>query len=320
MNHMIRYTKSFAFFVAVMFAASCAFDNPSEIEVVAVKDSSETIIDRENTVKQGEKNFYPMKAEEGNRVFEEGKRIVESMYPGTDFHDYELLNKPKETENPTLSDQIYRALYDFSVFFQYMDSQYLDPLAALSDEALTVESIAFFNFDRLETDKDFIRLVQSRYPRIQKGEITTIWEYYSRFFQVATMRFNDSDAHLFQKQIALSNGNLYYCAEAIWLTYQKAPSGSQINNIRRISSEDEDETLELFFTASYEEFGTSCSEDYAIVLKYSDSYGWRVDECSNQYAVGHLYHEILEGGKNYETPKTDLPEQIEQCLKESGLM
>lgn len=331
--------KLLGYLIAILFSAGCAGNEAIDAAVPpldnSLSESSETeaafttasatepALKTESTAEpkgHEEADVLPIHAEEGKRVFEEGKTIVESMYPETDFHDYELLNKPNEKEKPTLSDQIYQALYNFSVFFQYMDSQYLDTLAALSDEALTVESIGFYGFDQLETDKDFVHLVQSRYACIKNGEITTIWEYYSYFFQVATMRFKDSDAHLFQKQFALSGGNLYYCAEAIRLTYQKASSGSQINNIRKLFSENENEMLELSFTASYEDFGTPYTEDYTVVLEYSDNYGWRIDECSDLYAVGHLYHEILEGGKNYEHPKTDLPEQIERCLKESGLM
>lgn len=300
-------------------ATEAAFTTASETEPVSQAKTT-TEPKPAETEEREEADVFPIRAEEGKRVFEEGKKIVESVYPETDFHDYELLNKPNETEDPTLSDQIYRALYDFSVFFQYMDSQYLDTLAALSDEALTVESIGFYSSGGSETDRDFVRLVQSRYPRIKNGEITTIWEYYSRFFQVATMRFKDSEAHLFQKQFALSNGSLYYNAEAIRLTYEKASSGSQLNHIRKIVSENENERLALSFTACYEDFGTPYSEDYTVVLEYSDNYGWRIDECSDRYAVGHLYHEILEGGKNYDRPKTDLPGQIERCLRESGLM
>ncbi len=317
----MRSLKIGVFFCFAALLAGCFVHDSAEVsaeKTISLTDEAAVLTGK----KQAETTISLVlteEAEEGKRVFEEGKSYIESHFDLGEAHDYELLNRPAETDNPTLAEQLYQALYDFSVFFQYAEAGHLfylrDP-----DDSIEVETVGFDWLHKSQTDRNYAYTDYAVYYRLKYGEITTIDDYYSRFFQVATERFNRSDAHLFQKQFALSNGKLYLTAEPQSIPYREAASGSRLNGIRKIISADRPEILELSFTASYEMYDRPYTKDYIIEMEYEEEYGWRVDGCSDSYAVGHLYQEILGGGENYENPKNDLLEEIELCLWQSGLM
>lgn len=328
---------------SVLFSASCQADPaPAEIEAAAtntqadkteITDKTEkTAIPIANTLSEKtetealteeteptEENFYPMRAGEGKRVFEEGKKYLDFSVDGVSY-DYELLNKPEETEDPTLAEQLYRALYDFAVFFQVTDPYRLQYLTDQGD-TVKVEGFSIGGLPvKPEIDKDYVRTCEHIFRRVKYGEVTTLGEYFSRLLQTASPAFLHSDANLFEKQFVLSNGNLYLTSEPDAYTYIKSSADTRLNGIRKILSAASGETMELSFTASYEMYDLSYTEDYIVTLSYDEDYGWRVDDCSSQYAVGYLVSEILEGGKDHKSPKTDLLEEIELWLGQIGLM
>ncbi|MCM1333715.1 MAG: hypothetical protein NC084_06955 [Bacteroides sp.] len=268
-----------------------------------------------------EERFYPMRAGEGKKVFEEGKKYLELSVDGVSY-DHELLNKPEETDDPTLAERVYRALYDFAVFFQYADPCRLYYLCDQKD-AVQREVVSFDRYGGAAIiDKDNARPLCLKYSRVKYGEITTISEYFSRFFQVATMTFYRSDACLFDKQFVLSDGDLYLTDEPESVSYLTEDADSRLNDVRAILDRSRAETLELSFTAYYVTYDPDfpLTEDYIVSLRYDDELGWRVDGCSDERAVGFLIAEILEGGRDHASPKTELLEDIKLWLGQIGLM
>ena len=214
-----------------------------------------------------------------------------------------------------------------------MNRDYFEILSPYDENSILTLEYVNCDLTKSVADRNFVYPDYYSCRRVKYGEVQTIWDYYSLFFEVATLKFKDSDAHLFQKQFLLSDGNLYYfdmAEELSYLpgvqylqTYQMADYDSELNEIRDVSSEyseHDERRLELSFTASRRDPLFPPTEKYTVILQHSDQSGWRVDDCSSQYAVGYLVSEILEGGENHASPKTDLPKQIECCLKESGLM
>lgn len=328
----MKSLKTIAFLMAVLLAAGCADTTSAITETTAplteetaarttvseTASAGETMTERESGTEHGSRS---MRAAEGKRVFEAGKSYVESHFSlGEDYnYDHELLNRPEETDDPTLAERLYRALYDFSVFFQYAEPCYLQYLQDPQD-VIKTETVAFDWLHKSQTDRDYAYTDYAAYRRIKYGEITTIDDYYSRFFQVATEGFDRSDAHLFKKQFVLSDGNLYLNPEPESVSYQTPSADSRLNRICKVLSPSAGEVLELSFTASFERYDIPYTEDYVITLRYEDDYGWRVDGCSSAQAVGYLIGEILEGGKDHRSPKTDLPEEIKLWLGQIGLM
>lgn len=245
-------------------------------------------------------------------------------------------NMPPETENPTLAEEIYRLLYDFSDLEYYLwycipESRYgfaYEPetgrhryLLPENDDFLVIDQ-TWINSLAEPEDEHFVILEPIYYSRVRYGEIKTVDEYYRRMSCVATWEYMALDCPWLGGRLQSSQGNLYVS------DFEQRISGTNSDSVlNKITKIDED-TLRLEFTAAYYYAETRIeNEDYSVTISKGKSYcrdrepdgKWRVDRCDSVNA-GDLSCEIIRGGINGESPKTDLPEQIERCLKESGLM
>lgn len=242
---------------------------------------------------------------------------LEELFANSD-NNYRGLNKPPETENPTTAQGIYRALYDFADFYNYRYN-YMSYFLDRSD-VISVERVWGRNMRSLE---DYPEIFGSRdwerYYRITGGRITTAKEYFYSLCQCASDRYlANSDRDGFETIFQLSDGNLYLTEYALNGWGRRMPASSTLDRITQI--EDDRLLLELTaVTAGYfSDDEPVYTEQYTVTVSYE--YGrWKVDVCEDR-ATDLLCNEIIEGGTFRADPKTDLPEQIERCLKESGLM
>lgn len=242
---------------------------------------------------------------------------LEELLANSD-HNFRELNRPAETENPTAAEEIYRTLYDYADFYDYV--RIYMPYFADKNDTIRVERVIYRdNRCLVDSPELFGRQDWEEYYRITGGRITTAKEYYRALCQCASDHFlaND-DRDGFETTFQLSDGNLYLSQYAYDGNYTE-PASSDLDKITRL---DEDRLLLEFtaFTNSYFPDGAVYTEPYTVTVRYETEYGrWKVDEYDFR-ATWRLCNEIIQGGTHRESPKTDLPEQIERCLKEIGLM
>lgn len=248
-------------------------------------------------------------------------------------------NKPTESENPTLAEEIYRLLFDFAELDHYLyycgrtgiygrilneeSGEYRDLLPP-NDDMIVIDKPHINSRDEIESDDELFVINNTvYYSRIRYGEIKTLDEYCRRMSAVATWEYMELDCPWLGKRILSSEGNLYMSDFAA--TMGASPFADL--SLKKIAKIDED-TLRLEFTAA--EYYTETrieSRDFSITISKGKSFAegrkpdgkWRVDRCDWEN-ISDLRDEIFRGGINGQNPKTDLPEQIERCLKESGLM
>lgn len=237
--------------------------------------------------------------------------------PANSGYDFRELNRPPETENPTMAEQIYRTLYDFADFYHYRFC-YMAFFVDRND-TISVERVTFRSNRDLEDSPDrFGRQTWEKYYRVTGGRITTAKEYFYRLCQCVSDHYlADSDSDGFETAFQLSDGNLYLTEYA--LDYcPRAPASSVLDKITQIG---EDRLLLEFTTVTKSlspDDDTVYTGHYTVTMCYEHD-RWKVDECAIS-DMDRLWNEIIQGGTNQESPKTDLPEQIERCLRESGLM
>lgn len=232
-------------------------------------------------------------------------------------HNYRELNKPKETENPTMAEQIYKALYDFADFYNYRFC-YMAFFVDRND-TISVERIAGRSSRDLENSPErFGRQAWEKYYRVTGGRITTAREYFFQLCQCVSDHYlANGDRDGFETAFQLSDGNLYLTEYALDYV-PRVPASSVLNKITQI---DKDRLLLEFTTITKSQSPddeTIYTGHYTVTLCYEHN-RWKVDECATD-DMDRLWNEIIQGGENHNSPKTDLPEQIERCLKESGLM
>lgn len=300
-NRIILLFLSFA----VLFAAGCQAD-PASGGIEATAPLTEELLE----------TAAPSSAPEETESKEDEVSLEELFANST--HNYRELNKPKETENPTMAEQIYQTLYVFADFYDYRNcymSFFMD-----RNDVISVERVAgTSNRDLEDSPERFGRQTWEKYCRITGGRITTAGEYFFQLCQCVSDHYlANRNRDGFETAFQLSDGNLYL-TEYAWEYYHRAPASSVLNEISRI---DEDRLL-LSFTAETRSLkpeidDTVYTEQYAVTMSYEHG-RWKVDECEDR-ARELLCNEIIQGGTTGADPKTDLPEQIERCLKESGLM
>lgn len=309
-----NHIKSLVLLTAVLFAAGCfAYDGaeiltteetvPSRIETTAsvTEELSETT------------TFPPMPAETES---EKEELSWEKLFADSDYNFREL-NQPPETENPTMAEQIYRTLYDFADFYNYRFC-YMAFFVDRND-VISVERVIFrSNRDLEDSPELFGRQDWEKYYRVTDGRITTAKEYFHQLCQCVSDHYlANGDRDGFETAFQLSDGHLYLTEYA--LDYiPRAAASSVLDKITQI---DEDRLLLEFTTITKSWFpddDTVYTDHYTITMCYEHD-RWKVDECAVS-DMDRLWNEIIQGGTNHESPKTDLPAQIERCLTECGLM
>lgn len=248
---------------------------------------------------------------------EEEELSWEQLLANSDYNFREL-NRPPETENPTITEQIYKVLYDFADFYNYRFC-YMAFFVDRND-TISVERIAGRSSRDLENSPErFGRQAWEKYYRVTGGRITTAREYFFQLCQCVSDHYlANGDRDGFETAFQLSDGNLYLTEYALDYV-PRVPASSVLNKITQI---DKDRLL-LSFTAVTKSLHPEIdeivrTEQYTVTISYEHDH-WKVDECESR-ARELLCNEIIQGGTTGADPKTDLPEQIERCLKESGLM
>lgn len=251
---------------------------------------------------------------------DDDKALVDMIYKNSEINFREE-NKPLETENPNLANEIYRLLYDYADLNDYLYS-YL-PMFTFG-EPIIADKIRIshsYNFE----DSDFVQWEPEEFFPVKYGTVKTIGDYYSKICRFATWEYIGRDDPWLNGIFRSSQGDLY--AADFRFGTNRANSDSVLNKIVKI----DDDTLQLEFTAFYfqtAEARETEAMDYTIILSKGKGYlsyecepdgAWRID-CCDLNAMCDLCSEIINGGEEGLSPKTDLPEQIERCLKESGLM
>lgn len=331
--------KSYKFlllFLSVLLAAGCASPAaetavprsgetaeapaiPTE-EIIKMTAASETTSEKEGTETSKTEESVPE---------EDGEVLYAEFIKDRNYFREE--NKPPETEDPTLAEEIYRLLYEFADLSDTLwyieaagDDYVRDPktgevsrkFSAASDY-ITAES-TWINPGAEPGDEDFALVNTNYYTRIRYGGIKTVNDYYQRMSRVATWEYMALDSPWLGGRIRSSDGNLYV---SDFITVMNGSWSD--SDLTKITKTDED-TLRLYFTVTHY-YLDGLTEDYSVTISKGKSYcrdrepdgKWRVDRCKTNYEQ-ELAAEIIKGGRYGE--KTDLPAQIEQCLKESGLM
>lgn len=300
-------SRKFLFlFTAVLLAAGCSAHDGAETSASEVTVPSRIETTAPVSEEPTETTTSPSPAETVS---------LEELFANSD-NNYRELNKPTETENPTTAQGIYRALYDFADFYNYRYtymSYFLDRNDVISVERVLYRS----NRDLEDSPELFGRQDWEKYYRITGGRITTAKEYFYSLCQCTSDRYlANADRDGFETAFQLSNGQLYLTEYA--LNYcPRTPASSTLEKISRI---DDDHLLLEFAAVTKGYFSDDepvYTERYTVTVCYEYD-RWKVDECEDR-ARELLCNEIIEGGAFRENPKTDLPEQIEQRLKEIGL-
>lgn len=251
---------------------------------------------------------------------DDDKALVEMIYKNSEINFREE-NMPPETEDPTLAEEIYRLLYDYADLNDYLFS-YL-PMFTFGEPILAdkIWLSHAYNFE----DSDFAQWESEEFVPVKYGTIKTIGDYYRRICRLATWEYIERDDPWLNGILRSSQGDLY--AADFRSTINRANSDSVLNKIVRT----DDNTLQLEFTAFYfqaMENRETETVDYTVTLSKEKGYlsfecepdgKWRIDRC-DWSAMCDLCSEIINGGEERRSPKTDLPAQIERCLKESGLI
>lgn len=307
--------KAISFFIAVLLAAGCAVE-PAQTAETTASPKKETNVQTtviETTI--GKEASASAETEKSIPEIDGEELLAEYLKNTRNFREE---NMPPETENPTMAEQIYKTLYDFADFYDYRFNYmafFVDRNDVISVERISMRN----NRDLKDSPELFGRQDWEKYYRVTGGRITTGKEYFYQLCQCVSNHYlANGDRDGFETAFQLSDGNLYLTEYAIEGD-PMAPASSVLEKISRIG----EDRLLLEFTAVTKSLHPEIdeivrTEQYTVTVCYEYD-RWKVDECESR-ARELLCNEIIQGGTNQESPKTDLPEQIERCLKESGLM
>ncbi len=300
----MKTLKISTFFCFAALLAGCFVHDSAEVsaeKTISLTDEAAMLTEKE----QAETTTSLALTEEAE---EEKEDLLEELFSSSDCNFREI-NRPKETENPTKAEQIYQTLYAFADFYEYQQS-YM-PLLIDQNDVLFVERIVSKETYNLN-EENFGQQDFEEFYRVKYGRITTAKEYYYQLLHFVTDHYI-ARPHGFYESFQLSGGNLYLTEYAVSPTNMLVGSSS----LTRIEETGKDR-LTLVFTAELGGVSEESTVEYVIPMAY-ESGCWRIDEYDDS-SIRLLYSEIIWGGKDGDQPKTDLPEQIERCLKESGLL
>ncbi|MCM1419715.1 MAG: hypothetical protein NC084_07060 [Bacteroides sp.] len=318
----MRPLKIIAILMTALFMSGCGTGAVSETEI-----SSETTISSAiTTVSETAAETAPEA---------DGEALLAAHFQNAP-RNFRAENRPPETGAATLAEELYRLLYDFAELNDYLyhyvpESFYgfiRDPETG-GQRSLLPENDDFITADVMwidpaadPEDEAFAVVTAERFSRVRYGEIKTVGEYTRRISRVATWEYTALDCPWLGGRLRSSGGDLYIS------DFEQRMGGvdseSTLNEIVRI----DDDTLLLRFTATRYYAETRVErEDYTVTLSRGKSHTrdrepdgkWRVDRCRAENA-DDLSCEIVRGGINGRSPKTDLPEEIERCLREIGEM
>lgn len=328
-NHL----KSLAFLTAVLFTAGCASAPPETAETTASpkeETAAQTTAPETTSVTETAEStesepkiskWLADYLEIRSLTFtDDDKALVEMIYKNSEINFREE-NKPSDPKSPTLAKEIYQLLYDYADLNDYLYS-YL-PMFTFGEPIIAdrIRLSHSYNFE----DSGFVQWESEEFFPVKYGTVKTIGDYYRRICRLATWEYIERDDPWLNGILRSSQGDLY--AADFRFGASRANSDSVLNKIVKT----DDDTLRLEFTAFYfqtAENRETEAADYTVILSKGKGYlsyecepdgKWRIDRC-DWNAMCDLCSEIINGGEEGLSPKTDLPEQIERCLKESGLM
>lgn len=297
--------KAISFFIAVLLAAGCAVE-PAQTAETTASPKKETNVQTtviETTI-----------GKEASASAETEEQTDRSGSPPSQTDPAISSEVFEKVSYETLSDaeQIYNSLYYFADFKRYTTFELRGDID--TNDCVMVERIYFPHAGL--ADETIGTTHFEAFYRIADGNLSNgvdFAEYLDHF--ASSVYISKTFGEWYKEKFTISDGKIY--ASEYVIDFYGNWGKTAFVTLDKIEFSDR-LIPSIKLDLSYTDYGIGCADEtqarFTITMS-SRGDGWKIDDCSGEGGTIALVNELF-----YNDAPSHLQEQIERCLKESGLM